>query len=89
MVATLNQSLAELPKFVELASQGEDVLITVDGQPKAKLTRADGTDLPSKGSTVELSVWLTELADLRRRYSTGKTGLTAEQILDEDRADRV
>ena len=35
MIATLNQSLAELPKLVELASQGEDLLITVEGQPKA------------------------------------------------------
>jgi len=89
MIATLNQSLVELPKFVELASQGEDVFITVDGQPKAKLTRADGTNrLPSR-PTVDLSVWLTELEDLRRRYSTGKAGLTVEQILEEDRADRV
>jgi prevent-host-death family protein len=37
MIATLNQSQAELPKFVELASQGEDVLITVNGQPKAQI----------------------------------------------------
>ena len=89
MIATLNQSQAELPKFVELASRGEDVVITVDGQPKAKLTRADGTSPPPNSMSVDLSAWLTELADLRRRYSTGKTGLTVEQILEEDRADRV
>ena len=89
MIATLNQSLAELPKFVELASQGEDVLITVDGQPKAKLTRADGTNPPPRWKSVDLDAWLTELEDLRRRYSTGKSGLTVERILEEDRADRV
>jgi antitoxin (DNA-binding transcriptional repressor) of toxin-antitoxin stability system len=89
MIATLSQSLAELPKFVELASQGEDVLITVNGQPKAKLTRADGTPLPPNARTVDLSAWLAELEDLRRRHSTGKTGLTVEQILEEDRADRA
>lgn len=89
MIATLNQSLADLPKFVELASRGEDVLITVDGQPKAKLTRADGTIPPSIWRTVDLAAWLSELEDLRRRYSTGKPGPSVEQILEEDRADRV
>ncbi len=89
MVATLNQSVAELPRFVELASQGEDVLITVNGQPKAKLTRADGTNPRLAGRAVDLSAWLTELEDLRRRCSLGKTGLTVEQILEEDRADRI
>ena len=89
MTATLNQSQADLPKLVELASQGEDVLITVDGLPKAKLTRADGSALSPIHTVVDMSAWLSELEDLRRRYSTGRTGLTVEQILEEDRADRV
>jgi hypothetical protein len=89
MIATLSQSLAELPKFVELVSRGEDALITVDGQPKAKLTRADGANTAANWTKVDLSTWLTELEDLRRRYSTGKSALAVEQILDEDRADRL
>jgi antitoxin (DNA-binding transcriptional repressor) of toxin-antitoxin stability system len=89
MIATLNESLAELPKFVELASRGEDVLITVDGQPKAKLTRVDGTNPSPVWRAVDLSAWLRELEALRRKYSTGKTGPTVEQILEEDRADRA
>ena len=72
-----------------MASQGEDVLITVDGKPKAKLTRADGTSVPPTEIGLEVGTWLSELEELRRRYRTGKTGLTIEQILDEDRADRV
>ena len=41
MIATLSKSQAELPRLVELASQGEDVVITVEGKPKARLTRAE------------------------------------------------
>ena len=69
MIATLNQSRADLPRLVELASQGEDVLITVDGLPRAKLTRAEGTDLPSIPKLVDVSAWLSELEDLRRSHS--------------------
>ncbi len=91
MVATLRESQADLARLIELASQGEDVVITVDGKPKAKLTRTQvsRTDGGLGLRPAELAEWLNELEDLRRRYSTGKTGLTVEQILDEDRADRV
>jgi prevent-host-death family protein len=88
MTATLSQSQADLPRLVELASQGEDVVITVEGKPKAKLTRAE----PANGqemSAEELQTWLAELAALRARLSTGKTTPTAEQLIAEDREDRV
>jgi prevent-host-death family protein len=88
MTTTLSQSQADLPRLVELASQGEDIVITVEGKPKAKLTRAE----PANGqrlSEQELRIWLTELAALRARLSTGKTTPAAEQLIEEDREDRV
>jgi prevent-host-death family protein len=88
MVATLKEGQQNLSQLVELASSGEDVVITVDGKPKAKLTRADpvpGRETPATDHTQ----WLKELEELREKYSTGKTGLTVEQILEEDRADRI
>jgi prevent-host-death family protein len=90
MTASLSKSQAELPRLVEIASQGEDVVITVEGKPKARLTRANvapGNGPPSK-SPVDLTVRLKELASLRDKYRTGKAGLTVEQILEETRADR-
>jgi hypothetical protein len=36
-----------------------------------------------------MSSWLKDLEELRRRYHTGKTGPTVEQILEEDRAERL
>lgn len=89
MTTTLSQSQADLPRLVELASQGEDVVITVEGRPKARLTRAE--HLPGNGAkaAVDMAEWLKELEDVRRKHGTGKSGATVEQILDEDRADRV
>lgn len=91
MVATLTQSQAELPRLVELASQGEDVLITVGGQPKARLTRAEHLldNGGAGGCVVDVAAWANELEKLRCQYATRKTGPTVEQILDEDRTDRV
>src|SRR6266498_5024002 len=87
MVATLKEGQQDLPRLVELASNGEDVVITVDGKPKAKLTRAESAPVPSV-SPAEREQWLKELQELREKYATGKQGLTVEQILEEDRADR-
>ena len=89
MTATLSQSQAELPRLVELASQGQDIVITVEGKPKARLTRAEPGNGDDSGRSVDMTAWLKELEDLRQKYSTGKTGLTVEEILEEDRADRV
>ena len=89
MIATLSKSQAELPRLVELASQGEGVVITVDGKPKARLTRADGPVSTGSQTPVDMAAWLAELEEVRRQYSTGNAGLSAEQILDEDRSERV
>ena len=90
MTASLSKSQAALPRLVEIASQGEDVVITVEGKPKARLTRAhvapDNGAPPAK--PVDLIVRAKELASLRDRYGAGKSGLTVDQILEETRADR-
>ena len=87
MTTTLNQSQADLARYVELASQGEDVVITVDGKPKARLTKAVPLT-PKPLSPEEVHAWMTELHELRARYATGRTASTSEQLIEEDRADR-
>lgn len=89
MTKTLIQTQADLPRLVELASQGEDVVITVEGKAKARLTRADSSRDEVSRRFVDMPEWLNELDELRRKYSTGKLGRTVEEILQEDRADRV
>jgi antitoxin (DNA-binding transcriptional repressor) of toxin-antitoxin stability system len=58
------------------------VVITSEGRPVAKLTA-----VPQTNPSPNRQAWLAKLAELRERFSTGKTGLTVEQILDEDRGD--
>jgi antitoxin (DNA-binding transcriptional repressor) of toxin-antitoxin stability system len=86
MTATLTESQANLRRLVELASQGEEVVIMVDGKPKARLTSAGAATI---GKPLDMTGWLKELEDLRRKYATGKTGAGVEQILEEDRAERL
>ena len=80
MTATLEQTQADLPKLLGMVQQGEEVVITSQGRPVAKLT-----GVPNANLSPDRQAWLAELAQLRQRLSTGKTGLTIEQILDEDR----
>jgi prevent-host-death family protein len=89
MTATLSKSQAELPRLVEIASQGEDVVITVEGKPKARLTRADGAAGNGSKTPVDMTAWLKELEEVRRKYATGNAGLSSEQILNEDRSERI
>jgi prevent-host-death family protein len=88
MVATLKEGQQNLPRLVELASNGEDVVITVDGKPKAKLTRAESA-VDQESSAANRAQWLKELEELRQKYATGKKGLTVEEMLEQDRADRL
>jgi prevent-host-death family protein len=91
MTATLRETQANLQRLVELASRGEDVVITVDGRPKAKLTCAEPALSSEKrcATPAGLANWSKELEEIRRTFSTGKVGPTVEQVLAEDRADRI
>ncbi len=84
MVKTLRESKARLSELVDRASRGEDVLITVRGHVKARLTRADPKPAQMVGP------WADELRALQRSMrARPKPRLTVERILAEDREDRV
>ena len=82
MTATLEQTQTDLLKLLGRVQQGEEVVITNEGRPVARLT-----GLPQTHPSPDRQAWLAKLAELRQRVATGKTGLTVEQILDEDRGD--
>ncbi len=83
-------SQSELPRLVEIASLGEAVVITVEGKPKARLTRVD--QIADEGSVqksrVELSARIEERSSLRNKFYIGKPDLSVDQILDASRADQ-
>ncbi|MDA1313989.1 MAG: type II toxin-antitoxin system prevent-host-death family antitoxin [Acidobacteria bacterium] len=83
MIKTLRESKAKLSELVEQASRGEDVLITVRGKVKARLTQA-AEPFDESGR----AAWLRELRKLRRRYAPA-TGLSSsDDILAEIREER-
>ena len=84
MTATLRETKAKLSEMVRRASQGEEVIITVNGKEQAKLV-----GIPKRAKKLNKKKWLAELAELRRITSTGRVGMTAQEIQDELRADRV
>ena len=83
MTTTLREAKARLSEMVKRASRGEEVVITVYGKETAKLVA-----VAKRGKKIDKGKWLAELDELRRKYSTGRIGVTAQQIQDEDRADR-
>jgi prevent-host-death family protein len=58
MIASLRESKTRLSELVSLANSGEEILITVHGQPKARL-------LPVSEPHSDTVDWLRELSDLR------------------------
>ena len=81
MIKTLKESKAKLSELVELASQGEEVVITVRGKPKARLGPIDGN------CEADRSSWGRALREGRAKYSTGKRSKSGS-VLDELRDDR-
>jgi len=83
MTATLRETKAKLSEMVRLASQGEEVVITVHGTEVAKLV-----GLPKRPRKIDKRKWLAKLARLRKQTGTGIIGMTAQEIQDENRVDR-
>ncbi|MBN1675396.1 MAG: type II toxin-antitoxin system prevent-host-death family antitoxin [Kiritimatiellae bacterium] len=82
MIATLRETKAKLSAMVALAESGEDVVITVRGKPRARLSAI------AEGGNIRTAGWARELRRLHRKYGTRKGRLAAEAILAELREDR-
>jgi len=83
MVKTLRESKAKLSELVDLASRGEEVLITVRGKVKARLVPAA---MPRRLD--DRAVWVASLRGLHRKYGVRKAKTRGEDILSEIREDR-
>jgi prevent-host-death family protein len=83
MTATLEETQSELLKLLGLVQKGEEVVITSQGRPVARLTAVSQTNpVPNR------QAWVAKLARLRDSTATGITSPTTEQILDELRSER-
>jgi len=79
---TLRASKARLSALVERAAQGEEVIITVRGKPRAKLCPVQ----PDSGA--DTAAWGRELQKLRARYTRRRNNASAT-ILDAQREERL
>ncbi len=77
MIKTFRENKARLSEPVE---QGEDILITVRGKVKARITRATPA-----GDTEDLEAWAERLRRLQAEFGTGNLTITVEEILRQDR----
>ena len=84
MVKTLRESKAKLSEMVERAGRGEDVLITVRGKVKARLTRASAPD-----PAFDRKAWIRELQKLQKAYCVRRPTTTVEAIVAEIREDII
>lgn len=82
MIKTLRESKAKLSELVEMASRGQDVLISVRGKVKARLTRATAA-----GRTADRSLWVRELRKIQKTYGVVRRNPKVEDILAELRDD--
>jgi antitoxin (DNA-binding transcriptional repressor) of toxin-antitoxin stability system len=74
-----------MSELVERANQGEDVLITVRGKIRARLTKAG-----PEGSTRAGAEWAQELHELQQSVrARRKPRLSTDDILSQDREDRT
>jgi prevent-host-death family protein len=80
MIATLRESKTRLSELVNLANSGEEILITVHGQPKARILSV----LEPRSDTAD---WLRELSTLRLSLGQPST-CQKPSALDEVREDR-
>ena len=83
MTTTLREAKAKLSEMVKRASRGEEVVITVHGKETARLV-----SMPRQRNKIDKEKWLKRLKRLREQSWTGRYGKSAQEIQDEDRADR-
>ena len=84
MTATLEQTRSELSRLIDLAAQGEEIVITQAGRPVAKLLGI----APPRENDVDKRQWLARLRELREKTSAGSLGKSSDEIISEGREDR-
>lgn len=82
MISSLREAKAHFSELVALAAQGEEVVITVHGKPRAVLC-----PLPTENKSSH-AMWLATLRETRAAYTVGKPK-DSGGILDDLRGERV
>ncbi len=80
MITTLRDTKTRLSKYVKLVENGEDVIITVRGKPKARLTAI------TQSTTKDRNTWAKKLTKLQNGFKQKYD--SSAQIVSKFREDR-
>lgn len=83
MIVNVRESKARLSELVTKAAAGEEILITVRGQPKAKLVAVS-----AHSERPDLGAWAEEL-EARLAAQPAAAGDSSAEILDDLRRERI
>jgi len=85
MIANLREAKSNLSQLVQLAADGEDIVITVRGRPTARLTCV----VPKGTQDHERKAWAAELSAAAEAAGVGPRKATSQQFWDELREERL
>ena len=85
MITNLREAKSNLSQLVQLAAEGEEIIITVRGEPTARLTRV----APKEAQHVGRKAWAEELAAAAEAARVGPPKCTPQQFWDELREERL
>lgn len=83
MVTNLRDAKSRFSELVKLAAEGEEILITVRGEPMVKLTSA-----VVSARLGDRDAWIDELTEAAAREQSDSPMATTQSYWDESRADR-
>lgn len=84
MIANLGDVSRDLHSMVKRASEGEEIIILVDGHPMAKLVAAQNQD----DLKTDREAWVSELEAGADAVVCGKAVTTQQSYWDDSRSDR-
>lgn len=85
MIANLREAKSNLSQLVQRAADGEEIIITVRGQPKARLTGI----ISNKMQNGDRAEWVAELSAAAEAARVGPCKSTSQQFWDELREERL
>ena len=85
MITNLREAKSNLSQLVQLAADGEDIVITVRGRPTARLTGV----VPKETQDHEREAWAAELSAAAEAARVGPRKATSQPFWDELREERL
>ena len=85
MIANLRDAKSRLSELVRMACHGEDIVITVRGEPMARLTSVR----PTEKAIPNHAQWASELAAAAENVRVADPKNTSQDVWDDLRQDRL